>query len=56
MHGILWPMLYVVVCLLAAVAFRRWPARAAYMISVPPMLALLLLVFSNLDRFLPGTL
>lgn len=36
--------------------YRRWPPAAAYLVTTPVILALLLVVFENLDRFLPGTL
>ena len=46
-----------VIALIVAVRlYRRWPPAAAYLVTTPILLALLLVVFENLDRFLPGTL
>jgi sortase A len=46
-----------VIALIVAVRlYRRWPPAAAYLVTTPIILALLLVVFENLDRFLPGTL
>ncbi len=36
--------------------YRRWPARIAYLITTPIALALVFLLFENLDRLLPSTL
>ncbi|MDX6523665.1 MAG: sortase [Gaiellales bacterium] len=42
--------------LLARRLYLTWPLKAAYLVSTPPLLVALWLVFQNLDRFLPGTL
>ncbi|MGN6377649.1 MAG: sortase [Gaiellales bacterium] len=51
-----WAQVLLIVVVLGVLAFRRWPARAAYLVTVPPVLMLLLLIFQSLDRMLPGTL
>jgi sortase A len=55
-EAVAWAQVLLVVVLLAILVFRRWPVRAAYLIAVPPVLMLMLLIFQNLDRVLPGTL
>jgi sortase A len=40
----------------AARAYRSWPRLAAHLVTTPLILMLLLLLYQNLDRFLPGTL
>ena len=37
-------------------AYRAWPRMAAHLVTTPPLLMLLYLVYQNLSRFLPGTL
>jgi sortase A len=37
-------------------AYRAWPRMAAHLVTTPPLLMLLYLVYQSLSRFLPGTL
>ena len=54
--ALLWLVALAAAFAATVVAYRRWPRRAAYLVTTPVLLMLLVLVFQNLDRFLPGTL
>jgi sortase A len=54
---LLWSELLLMVCVLGYVAVRKgWNPRLVYLLAAPAAVALLILVFENLDRLLPGTL
>lgn len=54
---LLWSELLLMVCVAGFLAARRgWNPRLVYLLATPAAVALIILVFENLDRLLPGTL
>lgn len=56
LEAVLWAQVLVVAVILAGRAYRVWPRRISYLLTTPPILLIVLLMFEALDRFLPGTL
>jgi sortase A len=54
--ALLWLAALAALAVCAVRAYRAWPRLAAHLVTTPPLLMLLYLVYQNLDRFLPGTL
>lgn len=54
--AIIWGQLLAVGLWATGRFYRLWPRGVAYLLTTPPLVAVLWLVFRNLDRFLPGTL
>lgn len=54
--AVLWAQVLLVLMLVAGRLYRRWPHLAAHLVTTPPILVALWMVFQNLDRFLPGTM
>lgn len=54
--AIIWLIALAGLALAAARAYRNWPRLAVHLVTTPPLLMLLYLVYQSLDRFLPGTL
>ena len=53
---ILWAQVLIVLVVVAGRLYRRWPRMAVYLMTTPPILMVLWLMFQSLDRYLPGTL
>lgn len=53
---LLWGQALVIAAIVTWLLYRRWSAWSTYLITTPVTVALLFLLFENLDRLLPATL
>ena len=53
---VLWAQVLILLVVVAGRLYRRWPRMAVYLMTTPPILMVLWLMFQSLDRYLPGTL
>jgi hypothetical protein len=54
--GLIWLQLFIVAYLITRRIRRTWNPTVTWLLATPILLALLLLVFINVDLLLPGTL
>jgi sortase A len=54
--ALLWTIALVAAVVASMRAYRMWPRTAAYLVTTPVLLMLVVLIYRSLDSFLPGTL
>ena len=54
--ALLWTIALVAAAIGSVRAYRMWPRLAAYLVTTPVLLMLVVLIYRSLDSFLPGTL
>jgi sortase A len=54
--ALLWTIALVAAVVASSRAYRMWPRTAAYLVTTPVLLMLVVLIYRSLDSFLPGTL
>lgn len=54
--ALIWTQLLIVTLWISRRLYRRWNPTVAYLLATPIVVAIVLMMFENLDRLLPGTL